>query len=81
MPMTRAWEEPYSWTRSAVGAPAFSEALSSTTRPLEAAYAGSAGTLKGTFYAGGGNPAAEMGGRFSISGTNYKAGGTFAAAP
>ena len=42
---------------------------------------GRTGSLKGTFYAGGGNPAAEMGGRFSISGTNYKAGGTFAAAP
>jgi hypothetical protein len=33
---------------------------------------------KAAFFAGGGNPAAETGGRFTISGTTYKAGGIMA---
>ena len=37
-------------------------------------------TLNGAFFSGGsGNPVAGQAGSFAISGTNYKAGGTFAA--
>jgi hypothetical protein len=40
--------------------------------------AGRTGALNGAFYSGPGNPVAGQAGNFSITGTGYKAGGTFA---
>ena len=37
------------------------------------------GTLEGSFFSGGGNPARYMGGQFSLTGMAYTAAGTFAA--
>ena len=40
---------------------------------------GRVGTLNGSFFSGGADPAAYLGGQFGITGTDYQASGTFAA--
>ena len=39
---------------------------------------GRTGTLNGSFFSGGGDPTAHLGGQFGITGTDYQASGTFA---
>jgi hypothetical protein len=57
-------------------------ATASNGRDFTGALSGSgvSGTLAGSFFKGGGDPAAEAGGQFGVSnGSNYAAHGTFAA--